>query len=98
MFVKPREHGKTMHRSFTYPLWLLLIGASYTTATENCRRVPACPCAVPASGNIGRILRNEVATFPAQRDKVYRWLKRIVFNLGKSAFIVHIRTTATARF
>jgi predicted phage terminase large subunit-like protein len=38
------------------------------------------------------ILKDEAADSPAQRDKIYRRLKRAVFNLGKSAFIVWVNT------
>lgn len=38
------------------------------------------------------ILKDEAVESPALRAKIHRWLKRVVFNLGKTAFIVWVNT------
>ena len=38
------------------------------------------------------ILKDEAVDSPSQRDKISRWLKRVVFNLGKTAFIIWVNT------
>lgn len=38
------------------------------------------------------ILKDEEVESPAIRKKIHRWLKRVVFNLGKNAFIVWVNT------
>ena len=38
------------------------------------------------------LLKDEDAESYTVRDKVYRWLKKVVFNLGKSSFIVWVNT------
>lgn len=38
------------------------------------------------------VLKDDAINSPSQRDKIHRWLKRVVFNLGKSAFIIWVNT------
>ena len=38
------------------------------------------------------VLKDDAVDSPSQRDKVSRWLKRVVFNLGKTAFIIWVNT------
>jgi hypothetical protein len=38
------------------------------------------------------ILKDDAVDSPSQRDKISRWLKRVVFNLGKTAFIIWVNT------
>lgn len=38
------------------------------------------------------ILKDDAVDSPATRSKIHRWLKRVVFNLGKTAFIVWVNT------
>lgn len=38
------------------------------------------------------ILKDEAAESPTQRDKLYRWAKRVIFFLGKNAFVVVVNT------
>jgi hypothetical protein len=38
------------------------------------------------------ILKDEAADSPVQRDKIYRWLKRVVMNLGQEAFTIWVNT------
>lgn len=38
------------------------------------------------------ILKDDAVDSPATRNKIHRWLKRVVFNLGKTAFIVWVNT------
>lgn len=38
------------------------------------------------------VLKDDAVESPSQRDKIYRWLKRVVFNLGKTAFIIWVNT------
>ena len=38
------------------------------------------------------ILKDDAVESPSQRDKISRWLKRVVFNLGKTAFIIWVNT------
>jgi predicted phage terminase large subunit-like protein len=38
------------------------------------------------------VLKDDAVDSPSQRDKISRWLKRVVFNLGKSAFIIWVNT------
>ena len=38
------------------------------------------------------ILKDEAINSPTQRNKIHRWLKRVVFNLGKSSFIIWVNT------
>ena len=38
------------------------------------------------------VLKDDAVDSPAQRNKIHRWLKRVVFNLGKSAFIIWVNT------
>ncbi len=38
------------------------------------------------------LLKDDAVESPTTRSKIHRWLKRVVFNLGKSAFIVWVNT------
>jgi hypothetical protein len=38
------------------------------------------------------ILKDDAVDSPSRRDRISRWLKRVVFNLGKSAFIIWVNT------
>jgi len=38
------------------------------------------------------VLKDDAVGSPSQRDKIHRWLKRVVFNLGKTAFIIWVNT------
>ena len=38
------------------------------------------------------ILKDAEANSPTQRNKIHRWLKRTVFNLGKTSFIIWVNT------
>jgi len=38
------------------------------------------------------LLKDDAVESPSQRDKISRWLKRVVFNLGKGAFIIWVNT------
>ncbi|MCL2762202.1 MAG: hypothetical protein FWD36_03210 [Treponema sp.] len=38
------------------------------------------------------VLKDDAVDSPSQRDKISRWLKRVVFNLGKDAFIIWVNT------
>lgn len=38
------------------------------------------------------ILKDDAVDSPTLRGKIHRWLKRVVFNLGKSAFLVWVNT------
>lgn len=38
------------------------------------------------------VLKDDAVDSPAQRNKIHRWLKRVVFNLGKTAFIIWVNT------
>jgi predicted phage terminase large subunit-like protein len=38
------------------------------------------------------VLKDDSVESPSQRDKISRWLKRVVFNLGKTAFIIWVNT------
>jgi len=38
------------------------------------------------------ILKDDAVDSPSQRDKISRWLKRVVFNLGQTAFIIWVNT------
>ena len=38
------------------------------------------------------VLKDDAVDSPTQRNKIHRWLKRVVFNLGKSAFIIWVNT------
>jgi len=38
------------------------------------------------------VLKDDAVDSPSQRDKIFRWLKRVVFNLGKTAFIIWVNT------
>ncbi len=38
------------------------------------------------------ILKDDAVDSPTQRSKIHRWLKRVVFNLGKTAFLVWVNT------
>lgn len=38
------------------------------------------------------ILKDEAAESPTQREKLYRWAKRVIFFLGKNAFVVVVNT------
>jgi len=38
------------------------------------------------------VLKDDAVDSPSQRDKIYRWLKRVVFNLGKTAFFIWVNT------
>ncbi|MCL2722213.1 MAG: hypothetical protein FWD47_12865 [Treponema sp.] len=38
------------------------------------------------------VLKDDAVESPTQRDKISRWLKRVVFNLGKDAFIIWVNT------
>ena len=38
------------------------------------------------------ILKDDAVESPTTRSKIHRWLKRVVFNLGKTAFIVWVNT------
>lgn len=38
------------------------------------------------------ILKDDAVESPTTRSKIHRWLKRVVFNLGKSAFLVWVNT------
>ncbi len=38
------------------------------------------------------ILKDDAVESPTTRSKIHRWLKRVVFNLGKNAFIVWVNT------
>lgn len=41
---------------------------------------------------IDDVLKDDAINSPTQRNKIHRWLKRVVFNLGKSAFIIWVNT------
>jgi hypothetical protein len=38
------------------------------------------------------VLKDDAVDSPSQRDKISRWLKRVVFNLGKTAFLIWVNT------
>lgn len=38
------------------------------------------------------VLKDDAADSAAQRNKIHRWLKRVVFNLGKTAFLIWVNT------
>lgn len=38
------------------------------------------------------VLKDDAVESPSQRDKIYRWLKKVVFNLGKTAFVIWVNT------
>ena len=38
------------------------------------------------------VLKDDAVDSPSQRDKISRWLKRVVFNLGKTAFFIWVNT------
>ncbi len=38
------------------------------------------------------IMKDDLANSPAQREKLYRWFKRVVMALGKNAFVVVVNT------
>lgn len=38
------------------------------------------------------ILKDEAADSASQRNKIHRWLKRVVFNLGKTSFMIWVNT------
>ena len=38
------------------------------------------------------VLKDDAVESPSLRDKISRWLKRVVFNLGKTAFIIWVNT------
>jgi hypothetical protein len=38
------------------------------------------------------VLKDDAVDSPSQRDKISRWLKRVVFNLGKKAFLIWVNT------
>ena len=38
------------------------------------------------------VLKDDAVESPSQRDKISRWLKRVVFNLGKDAFLIWVNT------
>ncbi len=38
------------------------------------------------------VLKDDAVESPSQRDKTSRWLKRVVFNLGKNSFIIWVNT------
>ena len=38
------------------------------------------------------VLKDKDAESPEQRNKIHKWLKRVVFNLGKKAFIIWVNT------
>jgi predicted phage terminase large subunit-like protein len=38
------------------------------------------------------VLKDDAVDSPSQRDKISRWLKRVVFNLGKTAFVIWVNT------
>lgn len=41
---------------------------------------------------IDDVLKDDAVNSPTQRNKIHRWLKRVVFNLGKSAYVVWVNT------
>ncbi len=41
---------------------------------------------------IDDVLKDDAINSPTQRNKIHRWLKRVVFNLGKKAFIIWVNT------
>lgn len=41
---------------------------------------------------IDDVLKDDAVGSPTQRSKIHRWLKRVVFNLGKNAFIIWVNT------
>lgn len=41
---------------------------------------------------IDDVLKDDAINSFSQRSKIHRWLKRVVFNLGKSAFIIWVNT------
>lgn len=41
---------------------------------------------------IDDVLKDDAINSPTQRNKIHRWLKRVVFNLGKTAFIIWVNT------
>lgn len=41
---------------------------------------------------IDDVLKDDATNSPTQRNKIHRWLKRVVFNLGKKAFIIWVNT------
>lgn len=41
---------------------------------------------------IDDVLKDDATNSPTQRSKIHRWLKRVVFNLGKTAFIIWVNT------
>lgn len=41
---------------------------------------------------IDDVLKDDAINSPSQRNKIHRWLKRVVFNLGKTAFIIWVNT------
>lgn len=41
---------------------------------------------------IDDVLKDDAINSPTQRNKIHRWLKRVVFNLGKSAYVVWVNT------
>ena len=38
------------------------------------------------------ILKDDAAESPTQRDKIYRWVKRVVIPLGKKIFLIFVNT------
>lgn len=41
---------------------------------------------------IDDVMKDDIINSPTQRNKIHRWLKRVVFNLSKSAFIIWVNT------
>lgn len=41
---------------------------------------------------IDDVLKDDAINSPTQRNKIHKWLKRVVFNLGKTAFIIWVNT------
>ncbi|MDE6351138.1 MAG: hypothetical protein K2K67_09070 [Treponemataceae bacterium] len=41
---------------------------------------------------IDDVLKDDATNSFTQRNKIHRWLKRVVFNLGKSAFVIWVNT------
>ncbi|MGP1587298.1 MAG: hypothetical protein ACTTHG_03025 [Treponemataceae bacterium] len=41
---------------------------------------------------IDDVLKDDAINSPSQRNKIHKWLKRVVFNLGKKAFIIWVNT------
>lgn len=38
------------------------------------------------------VLKDDAVNSPSQRNKIHKWLKRVVFNLGKGAFVIWVNT------